>query len=298
MMPFASPYGSPLYWSFHERPEAWHIDPFHQYAKQLVFFGGGRFTHSTHFHDSSLYGNHGALTNMDPATDWVRELGRWATDHDGTNDRVVCPVLPFLTAFSLSCWMKFSGNADATRYEHLISRGGVFTNDTNYAFFVRCTSVTTSRDWGVICRSGSTLSEVFYRPSGTADPYYALDRDWHHLAMTWTGAVAAIFFDGIPITPTTNTFGGGADGGQATWIGDGVDATDYPFTGKIADPMIWSRVLSPSEISALADPGNVMLSLGGSDPGLIVPDDLVYPVYLPSSVVAGAKPALWLGVCV
>ena len=65
------------------------------------------------------------------------------------------------------------------------------------------------------------------------------------------------------------------------------------LTGMVADPMIWSRVLSPSEISALADPGNVMLSWRQRS-GTDRPRRPVYPVYLPSSVPA-AKPALWLG---
>jgi len=39
-------------------------------------------------HDVSGYGNHGTLTNMDPATDWVVGEKGWALDFDGSDDYV------------------------------------------------------------------------------------------------------------------------------------------------------------------------------------------------------------------
>ena len=38
--------------------------------------------------DRSGRGNHGTLTNMDAASDWVGTPGGWALDYDGTNDYV------------------------------------------------------------------------------------------------------------------------------------------------------------------------------------------------------------------
>lgn len=40
--------------------------------------------------DLSGYGNHGTLTNMDPATDWVPGPNGWALDFDGSDDYVTC----------------------------------------------------------------------------------------------------------------------------------------------------------------------------------------------------------------
>lgn len=40
--------------------------------------------------DWSAYKNHGTLTNMDAATDWVVSQGRYALDVDGSNDYVDC----------------------------------------------------------------------------------------------------------------------------------------------------------------------------------------------------------------
>jgi hypothetical protein len=40
--------------------------------------------------DLSGYRNHGTLTNMDPATDWVTQQDGWALDFDGSNDHIDC----------------------------------------------------------------------------------------------------------------------------------------------------------------------------------------------------------------
>ena len=44
----------------------------------------------TVLYDWSPNKNHGTLTNMDPATDWVTSGGYRALDFDGTNDRINC----------------------------------------------------------------------------------------------------------------------------------------------------------------------------------------------------------------
>jgi hypothetical protein len=62
------------------------MDYDHFFAQGLFLFGGGRFPKSNKYVDSSLYGNHGTLTNMDAATDWVWDstLGRWVMAFDGS----------------------------------------------------------------------------------------------------------------------------------------------------------------------------------------------------------------------
>lgn len=273
------PYGQPLYWSFHERPEAWHIDPFHQYAKQLVFFGGGRFTNTTHFHDSSLYGNHGVLTNMTPSEDWVRELGRPALDLNGSSQYVVsqsATVFPS-TNYTIAIWCNCGSQGTKGVIVQSPYGGALQTG-----IFVQSPYGAVHADrwyWQNYATGGDTGNSV----SRTVNA-------WDHLCLS--GNAGGFYVNGLKLATT-----GTRTGAQTSAIGLGYYWTSY-LTGKVCDAMCWSRVLSPSEISALADPGNVMLSLGGSDPGLIVPDDLVYPVYLPSSIPAGAKPALWLGVCV
>lgn len=94
------------------------------------------------------------------------------------------------------------------------------------------------------------------------------------------------------------------------WASGGADASGYDGTGTFAlgrfehiggaspiyfpgittDALIYLRLLSPEEIKPIADPGNVMLSLGGSDPGLLRYRRRWWPV---SSGAAAAKYWLW-----
>jgi len=56
--------------------------------------------------DLSGQGNHGTLTNMDPATDWVTSGGYGALDFDGSDDLVTTNLLslPNLHQFSFVAW--------------------------------------------------------------------------------------------------------------------------------------------------------------------------------------------------
>jgi len=56
--------------------------------------------------DLSNYNNHGTLTNMDPATDWVPSGGKMALDFDTIDDSVICSHINAIDAgfFSVSFW--------------------------------------------------------------------------------------------------------------------------------------------------------------------------------------------------
>ena len=66
--------------------------------------------------DLSGRGNHGTLTNMDPATDWVLSGGRSALDFDGSNDYVSLPINGMSVAsgrvFTVSAWVSTSSSAN------------------------------------------------------------------------------------------------------------------------------------------------------------------------------------------
>lgn len=56
-------------------------------------------------YDLSGRNNHGTLTNMDPATDWVRDGGRGALDFDINDDAISIPFrTPAMNAISISFW--------------------------------------------------------------------------------------------------------------------------------------------------------------------------------------------------
>ena len=62
--------------------------------------------------DNSLFRNHGTLTNMDAASDWIVSGGKYALDFDGTNDYVVTKLgLSGLFRVGFSCWFNWAAYA-------------------------------------------------------------------------------------------------------------------------------------------------------------------------------------------
>jgi hypothetical protein len=100
-----------------ERPRDFWLNGGHPLATGLVFAGLGRVTGSTHYRDSSPYNNHGTLTNMDAATDWVWSdyLQRWVLDFDpaATADYVVATRSPTSSGtFTISGWARHTASGN------------------------------------------------------------------------------------------------------------------------------------------------------------------------------------------
>ncbi len=215
-------------------------------ARGLVFAGlaQGGLVGSTHYHDSSLYGNHGTLTQMDPGTDWVFDptLGRWISRVNLTTKTIVCPAIALQSVGTAACWFRGTNTPASFGKFWIIGSGELqlFRNDsdTSIAFSI----------------GGS--NRVFT----TIDLW---DNEWHHVVAQWATNWRRLVIDGVPGTPsgTSYTF-------PATWsnlyLGNQA-AGDRTSGGELSDVAFFSRALSPAEIQQLADPSNVMLS------GLILP---------------------------
>ena len=223
-----------------DRPEQFRMYDGHPLAQGLVFAGLGRHVGSSHYRDSSPYGNHGVLTNMDPVTDWVwvPELGRWAVDFDGVGDKVTCPAagVPIGdTPFTLSSWCylrvngRFLGFGDGTWGTNLL-----FVNPKVYLQHRTST--------GVERYANSVLNS------------------WHHVAGTYDGTNYSVAIDGAG-TGNTATYGASNLVDKEIRVGWGFSQGNV----IIADTLLYDRALPPAEIQQLADPSNVMLS------GLILP---------------------------
>lgn len=69
-------------------------------------------------YDWSGYGNHGTLTNIDPATDYaaanIKGQSCYGLDFDGSSSRVDADVVGDLSECTLWAWVKFSALADKT----------------------------------------------------------------------------------------------------------------------------------------------------------------------------------------
>lgn len=236
-----------------QRPDTFRFNYHAPLAQELVFAGLGfrGSDKTTHFHDSSLYGNHGVLTNMDPAMEraFDSELGRFRIDLLG-------------------------GKEDGNR----IAWSGVYTASTTWtiSLWAMSTLVGTARenylfdcDAGRICigwGAGSADNKIgIYIASWQYWTTSPRTNAWTHIAVVTTGTSSKLYLNAVPYAPVTisaKSLGGTVSWGTrytysgTTWGG---------FVGRISDPMIYSRALDASEIQQLADPSNVTYS------GLILP---------------------------
>lgn len=250
-----------------QRPNNFTIDSTHYLARGLVFAGlaPGGMVGSTRYHDSSLHGNHGTLTNMDPPTDWVFDptLGRFWCDFDGTDNYVILSRNPptTLSQISVSAWIngpKTGGDANGRVIDWYpapcLYR---FTWTGQLGWYGNIGG--TSRDNRI------SSAEVF-------------DGTLKHISVTFDGTNLRIYVNGVLDQTRTDWTGALSAPTNTFCIAGRSTGTDRCLPVKVGDLLIHHRALSPAEIAQLADPSNVCLS------GLILPPRRVM---FPAAVVSG-----------
>jgi hypothetical protein len=160
--------------------------------------------------------NDGTLTNMDPATDWVLDDGKYALDFDGVNDYVAASALtPDLV--SVCAWIKRDGSTGTIAAQ--INSTGSFWGAYNLQLAsgkVRFLAQIPLTGFAFDCFSASTI----------------VSGDWVHVTATFDGAAAKVYINGVEdgsavsSTPTLQysanqrSFGIGAQqrGDNGAWI--------------------------------------------------------------------------------
>jgi hypothetical protein len=193
--------------------------------------------------DRSGYGNHGTLTNMDAATDWVVSGGAGALDFDGSNDH--CLVnhnraldIPNSGTLTISAWVFRTANVAA--YETLVTKRLSDGATANYELSFNNTSTGNSK--ALIFYSGSSFTV-----STTLVPLL----QWTHIASVSTASGTTYYVDGraggtsatVAASPNTHPFKiGGVAGSPETQF----------LSASVDDIRIYNRDLTPSEIRQLA----------------------------------------------
>jgi hypothetical protein len=238
-----------------QRPQNFRLNRNHNLAQGLVFGGLGRYFNSTYYHDSSLYGNHGTLTNMDPPTAWVFDpfLGRWVNamtasgNYIAFGDDATAPAAVSCERISVGVWCKRTNYADG--FDGGVARG-------------RAMDAYSGLSWELtwlnsLAYFGASNEANTVKKSGNAS---ITDNNWHHYLGSYDGAYLRIFKDGVAATPTAFT---DAIDYVKTYnyfrIGYAYTGTTYCLNGYLADVCIWNRALSSAEIQQLADPSDTML---------------------------------------
>jgi len=247
------------------RPEYPRLDYGHQYANGLVFAGlaPARFVGSMYYHDSSLYGNNGTLTNMDPsAWEFFPEIGRFGLRFSaGTSVVALSRTLELGTEYSISMLVYPTTIAGDSR--------DVLTNAAASTYRITSTALQQhiAGTFNEIDSSG-TLSTDSWKQIGLIRKGSGTDLDWY-----LNGSL------------TQSDTSDATDEFSVDYIGNNA-GTNNDYIGIISDILI-CRGQNPEIMTALTDPSNVMLS------GLIMPPRRVlFPVATSSPPVVTYRPMM------
>ena len=244
-----------LYPRMCERPPEFRINQLSALYPGLRASYLGQNPGTTFYQDATLdfgRGNNGTLAGYTgagdtPAAMWGRALGRPVLGNDGSNDYVTASRPAGITSagpWSIAQWVRLvaTGNNWVFCCRDSGDVAGIYWLDDNSGYeFGRVGSAAGDRKWV----ASSTVAAA-----------------WHHFLFTYSGSAAALWVDGNSVTATGTYMGGFGTGQNLLRIG-GNSAGSYPLAMQTADTMLWSRVLGAAEVTALANPGNVDLRVGG-----------------------------------
>jgi len=204
--------------------------------------------------DVSGNGNHGTLTGMDAATDWVATSKGLALDFDGSNDYVdvglqVQDKLIMSQQASFAMWVKPSSNP--------VDSGLLINYDGDAANSLRN---------GIGLRRISDKIRFIFVDSGGGS-FVARDTDsgacpinkWSHVCGVWDGSTSAtgikVYINGQRADTTSVTSG---TVNSLKYSNEPMTiarvrflSAPYLFQGRIAHTSIYNRALSPQEIQEL-----------------------------------------------
>ncbi len=202
--------------------------------------------------------NHGTLTNMDPATDWVTTDQRglpWALELDEINDHVLIPDFSYGPHFSVSFWFNPADNV-GNLFQYIYSHGAFGVANSLNIYLIEAGEGVVPNQLRTYIRDTNDAVDV-YLDAGTG-----FTSGWHYYVLTVGADGAKVYVDGVirvsnatrggdAFNPATNIFWGGREDLSA----------DRFFGGQLNDLAIWSRALLPDEIASHAARPNDMFTL-------------------------------------
>ncbi len=191
--------------------------------------------------DASGNGNHGALEDMDPSTDWVSGHLDGALDFDGVDDHIDISVMNprDYDDFTFSAWYR-SADTSVSDDEYIFYHGFNYEDEIVFG---------PTDDQPDRLRLGININNSWNAYYGTSD---IVDQQWHHLVAVRGGGRVKIYVDGVEETNDWDS-----DSGQTASIdGDGPFIGNYPgiteqVHGVLDEVRVYNRALEPEDVALL-----------------------------------------------
>jgi hypothetical protein len=177
--------------------------------------------------------------------------GSRAYSFDGVNDRIDCPAdtLGGSSTLSVSCWV-YQDSYDATKGNAFVAQVDVGSNAEKIFVLYTPASV-----------AGKAVRSIIYtNTSGSfAEAYWGSPppplNAWHHWCMTADGSTIRLYKDGVLVDSTAYSGSPPTSPTTALEIGrykGGGNNDDFCLDGKMDDIRVFTRALTPTEITHLA----------------------------------------------
>jgi hypothetical protein len=200
--------------------------------------------------DRSGRGNHGTLTDMDAAADWVVDGGRYALDLDASNDYIDLGGFTVSQSQPLSLrWFEKVASTAGTFQSRFIfktdgTRGFIVFRSTNATYLTLSVNGQSSGNYTQFSTAPSIANSV------------GIWREWVLVNTSTLGASSnpwRLWVDGFEYTAATGSFAS-AFGNANCRIGlDGLG--DDPANCMMDEITVWNRSLSPAEVATLRQIG-------------------------------------------
>lgn len=180
--------------------------------------------------------NNGTLTNMDPATDWVKSDGKYALDFDGFNDYV---------SFGNPDSLKLNGDVSVSAW--------VYPRSTNRLAIVANTASATTYFMLVFSFSSSSKFSFWNTAAGptvVSPATYPLN-SWYHVVATRNSSDGVVLYvNGEAVVTSTSKTGNGTTGNEMV-LGRSGSFNSFYSSSLIDDTRIWGLGLDATDSTAL-----------------------------------------------
>jgi len=229
-------------------PPGTRLDLLDPYARWLVagyLMNDGR--GSSKVEDISGNGNHGALTNMDPKTDWVGGPNGWALDFDGNNDWIDLGTVNsghslMLAGSGGTISVRFKQESTGDDFQRLIDKSDAGNFVNGWALYTDNQGYNPGERRIALGRDG----RAEYSPASI----YNFD-EWVCAIATWEDAQEASFsVNGVEYAVDISLGGDPVtipDVSTEIKIGTWNHTTGREFNGQISHVLVFNKALSVTE---------------------------------------------------